>query len=232
MCPAAAPAAFSPCASVAPAASAAAFFAAPASSTPTGSFDCSHTTPARMNVAASCSASASSLEAATSPAPCATISCACAGPPMHATRAAPKRARSSAVGGVPSGGTSPFASETTAARRVRPACSNPAITSPTPSDGTARKTSSARASPFDIGSIRSSRGSSTPGRYSAFARASLNVSACARVRVCSVVRIPPRASSTATAVPNEPAPTTTARRSCGGSGSWGRGSGGMSGRRA
>ena len=38
MCPAAAPAALSPCASVAPAASAAAFFAAPASSTPSGSF--------------------------------------------------------------------------------------------------------------------------------------------------------------------------------------------------
>ena len=48
MWPAAAPAAFSPCASVAPDASAAAFFAAPASSTPIGSFDSSHTTPARM----------------------------------------------------------------------------------------------------------------------------------------------------------------------------------------
>ena len=32
------------------------------------------------------------------------------------------------------------------------------------------------------------------------------------MRVCSVVRNPPRASSTATAVPNDPAPTTTARR--------------------
>ena len=40
MCPAAAPAAFRPCASVAPAASAAAFLAAPASSTPIGSLDC------------------------------------------------------------------------------------------------------------------------------------------------------------------------------------------------
>ncbi len=53
MCPAAAPAAFSPWASVAPEASAAAFFAAPASSTPIGSFDSSHTTPARMNTPAS-----------------------------------------------------------------------------------------------------------------------------------------------------------------------------------
>ena len=40
MWPAAAPAAFRPCASVAPAARAAAFLAAPASSTPTGSLDC------------------------------------------------------------------------------------------------------------------------------------------------------------------------------------------------
>ena len=51
MCPAAAPAAFSPWASVAPAARAAAFLAAPASSTPTGSFDTSHTTPASVNIA-------------------------------------------------------------------------------------------------------------------------------------------------------------------------------------
>ena len=53
MCPAAAPAAFRPCASVAPAASAAAFLAAPASSTPSGSLDCSQTTPARVNTWAS-----------------------------------------------------------------------------------------------------------------------------------------------------------------------------------
>ncbi len=59
MCPAAAPAAFRPCASVAPAASAAAFFAAPASSTPTGSFDCSQTTPARVKTCASACASSS-----------------------------------------------------------------------------------------------------------------------------------------------------------------------------
>ena len=47
MWPAAAPAAFSPCASVAPAASAAAFLATPASSTPIGSLESSQTTPAR-----------------------------------------------------------------------------------------------------------------------------------------------------------------------------------------
>ena len=61
MCPAAAPAAFRPCASVAPAASAAAFLAAPASSTPTGSFDCSQTTPARVKICASERASPSSV---------------------------------------------------------------------------------------------------------------------------------------------------------------------------
>ena len=47
MCPAAAPATFRPWATVAPDASAAAFLATPASSTPTGSVDSSHTTPAR-----------------------------------------------------------------------------------------------------------------------------------------------------------------------------------------
>ena len=53
MWPAAAPAALRPCASVAPAASAAAFLAAPASSTPSGSLERSHTTPARVNTCAS-----------------------------------------------------------------------------------------------------------------------------------------------------------------------------------
>ena len=48
MSAAAMPAAFSPCAWVAPTATAAAFFATPASSTPTGSSDTSHTTPAAL----------------------------------------------------------------------------------------------------------------------------------------------------------------------------------------
>src|SRR6478609_11807820 len=39
--------------------------------------------------------------------------------------------------------------------------------------------------------------------------------ACSAVRVSSVVRMPPRASTTATAVPNDPAPTTVARRARG-----------------
>ncbi len=39
--------------------------------------------------------------------------------------------------------------------------------------------------------------------------------ACSGVRVCSVVRRPARASSTASAVPNEPAPITVARRAPG-----------------
>ena len=45
-----------------------------------------------------------------------------------------------------------------------------------------------------------------------FWRSSSSCEACSAVRVCSVVRKPPRASRTATAVPNEPAPSTTARR--------------------
>ena len=68
------PAAFSPCAWVAPTATAAAFFATPASSTPTGSSDTSQTTPARWKASATRCASASEREAQTSPAPDSTIS--------------------------------------------------------------------------------------------------------------------------------------------------------------
>ena len=212
MCPAAAPAAFRPCASVAPAASAAAFFAAPASSTPTGSVDVSHTTPARRKTWAIASASDSLLDAATSPAPSCTISRACAGPPTTATRPSPSRSPSRTLGARPSGGTRPLASDTTAAPRGRPASISPAMTSSRPRDGTPRKTKSARPRPASTLSMRSSRGSSTPGRYSAFSRSSCRRRDCSAVRAWSVVRSPPRASRTATAVPNDPAPTTTARR--------------------
>src|SRR5215210_2894035 len=69
-----------------------------------------------------------------------------------------------------------------------------------------------RPRPESADSMRSSRGSSTSGRYSLFSRSASSWRHCSGVRVCSVVRKPPRASRTATAVPNEPAPTTTARR--------------------
>src|SRR4051812_4372745 len=48
-----------------------------------------------------------------------------------------------------------------------------------------------------------------------FSRSAASRWACSGVRVCNVVRTPPRASSTATAVPNDPAPTTMARRARG-----------------
>ena len=54
-----------------------------------------------------------------------------------------------------------------------------------------------------------------PGGSARFSPSARRRSACSSVRVCSVVRRPPRASRTATAVPNEPAPTTTARRAPG-----------------
>src|SRR3954451_13495198 len=77
--------------------------------------------------------------------------------------------------------------------------------------------------PAATDSIRSSRGSATPGRYTWFSRSAFSRSACSAVRACSVVRNPPRASSTATAVPKDPAPITTARRPLGpGRCSWGR----------
>ena len=96
---------------------AAAFFATPASSTPTGSSETSHTTPARWNASATRWASASERERAhQARRRTRTISRACAGPPTQATRSAPNTASSATVGGVPSGGTSPFASETMPAR--------------------------------------------------------------------------------------------------------------------
>ena len=140
MWPAAAPAAFRPCDSVAPAASAAAFLAMPESSTPTGSLDCSQTTPARRNTFAIVAASRMSVDAATRPAPSVTISRACAGPPMQATRSMPNAWLSIVVGASPSGGTSPFAIEITGVRRGRPAAARLAITSSSPRDGTPRKT--------------------------------------------------------------------------------------------
>ena len=140
MWPAAAPAAFSPCASVAPEASAAAFFATPASSTPVGSLDSSHTTPALMNTPASAVASDSSVEAATRPAPSLTISRACAGPPTHPCGSVRTPRVRISVGGVPSGATRPLASDTTAALGGKPWASNPAITSASPAAGTPRNT--------------------------------------------------------------------------------------------
>jgi hypothetical protein len=114
--------------------------AAPASSTPIGSFDCSQTTPARMKTPAIVRASSSFVDAATSPAPSLTISRAWAGPPMHATRASPKRSRSRTVGATPLGGVRPFASEITALRAPSPLLVSPRIVVPRPSEGTPRKT--------------------------------------------------------------------------------------------
>ena len=120
MSAAAIPAALSPWAWVAPTATAAAFLAQPASSTPTGSSETSHTTPARWNTSATRCASASERDAHTSPAPVSTISRACAGPPTHATRSGPNTASRARVGGVPSGGTRPLARETIPARSLTP----------------------------------------------------------------------------------------------------------------
>ncbi len=68
----------------------------------------------------------------------------------------------------------------------------------------------ARGLDLQVGGQRARPGGRRGSRASARRR-----SACSSVRVCSVVRSPPRASSTATAVPKEPAPTTTARRAPG-----------------
>ena len=58
-------------------------------------------------------------------------------------------------------------------------------------------------------------GSLTPGRYSSFSRLRAISCALSSVRVPSATSSPPRASSTATAVPQLPAPITAALRSGG-----------------
>ena len=217
MCPAAAPAAFSPCASVAPAASAAAFLAAPASSTPTGSLDCSQTTPARVNT---CASEPRELLVAGGGDErrrrACTISCACAGPPTQATRAAPKLALSTTVGGRPSGGDEPLGDRHDGGARAEAGRAERG-------DHLAEAARGHREEHV-VGALDARR-----GRLDAQLRGQLDarqvdaVLALARraspparrVRVCSVVRRPPRASSTASAVPNEPAPMTVARRAPG-----------------
>ena len=106
----------------------------------------------------------SSVDAATSPAPSVTISRACAGPPMQATRSAPKRARSSTVGAMPSGGTRPLASETTGGAARRPAAeARDHLVEPARGHAEEHvvRAREARRRPARS---RSSRGSSTPGR--------------------------------------------------------------------
>ena len=215
MWPAAAPAALRPCASVAPAASAAAFFAAPASSTPTGSLDRSQTTPARMKT---CASAPRELLVARGGderrRPRAPSRARARGRRCRRRAAAPKRSREHdgrrrAVGRHEALGERDDARR---GRRARPRRAR-AITSPSPREGTpGRRSRRARRRPRR-GSMRSSRGQLDAGQVGAvLALARRARCACSAVRVCSVVRSPPRASSTASAVPNEPAPTTVARR--------------------
>ena len=181
---------------------------------PTGSSDCSQTTPGAGEHAARASARAPrSLHAATSAAPACTISCACAGPPTQATRSAPKRSPRTIVGGRPCGGTRPLATDTTAVRRAEARLRERG-------DHLAEAARGHRQE--DVVGARDAR----RGRLDAQRRRQLHARQVAavlalglhqraparRVRVCSVVRSPPRTSSTASAVPNEPAPMTVARR--------------------
>ena len=103
---------------MAPTATAAAFLATPASSTPTGSLETSHTTPARWNTSATRCASGPECEAHTSPAPVSsTISRACAGPPTQAVRSAPNARSSATVGRRAVGGHQPLGQRHHAGRR-------------------------------------------------------------------------------------------------------------------
>ena len=212
------PAALRPWLWVAPTATAAAFFATPASSTPTGSSETSHTTPERWNTSATRWASGSECEAHTSPAPDSTISRACAGPPTHAMRSAPNARSSATVGGVPSGGTRPLASETTPARVGHAQLADLLERLPHPLRGHGEEHEVGALELVAAGAERphlEALRERDPGQVvRVLARGRPARSACSAVRQSSVVRTPARSSRSATAVPNEPAPTTLARRGC------------------
>ena len=213
MWPAAAPAALRPIDSVAPAASAAAFLATPASSTPIGSLECSHTTPARMNTLAIVEREPLVERGGDQPGALGDHLARVRGPADagHAP-VAERRATAARSARCRRAGRGPWPA-------TRPACGGPGRPragrrSRRPARARGRRgTRSRRATrPAETGSTRISRGSSTPAQVGLVLAVGLEAPACSAVRVCSVVRKPPRASRTATAVPNEPAPTTTARR--------------------
>ena len=147
---------------------------------------------------------------------------------MQAVRASPNRLRSSAVGGAPAGGTSPLASDTIAARSGRPRLSRPT--------NHILESDRRHAEEHIVGAREARPDFLDPqltrkldaAQVDRFSRSSWRTRACSAVRAWSVVRNPPRASRTATAVPNEPAPMTTARL-VPGAGRWidGREIGGM-----
>ena len=163
-----------------------------------------------MNTSAIVSASAGvGARATTRPAPSVTISRACAGPadagdPVAAERSASQQHRSARC---PFGGTSPLASEITGVLRPSPAGSEPGdhLVEARATGRRGRRRSaraSARRRRLDP---QLATAAGTPGRYDAVLAVGLRGARPApAVRACRVVRKPPRASSTATAVPNEP----------------------------
>ena len=213
MCPAAAPAALRPWAWVAPAASAAAFLAAPASSTPIGSLERSQTTPARVKTSA--------IER---------------GEPLvggrgdergalgdHLARvrgpADARGARGAEARGEQHGRGDPVGRHEALGERdhgraaVEPARGEVGDDLAEPARGDAEEDVVGAAEPRRRPTRCAARaGASRRAGRRGFSRSASSRAHCSRVRVCSVVRKPPRASSTATAVPKDPAPTTTARR--------------------
>ena len=152
----------------------------------------------------------------TSDAPCSSASAACAGPARQATARARTRSATKALGSVPSGGASPLETTSTPAREgMAPPCaptaagSDCAGTAKQTRSWAARRRSDARRDRDVVGQRRRPAGSA---RSRAAVR---SCSACSAVRHPSSTSSPARASATARAVPQDPAPTTAARRSGG-----------------
>ena len=119
------------------------------------------------------------------------------------------------MGSAPIGCTKPLESSSTEAREPIRSDSEP-TTFGRAEEGTARQIRSQPASSISLVRLTvTPSGSLTPGRYSSFSPLRAIWRAFSSLRVPSSTSSPPRASSTATAVPQLPAPITAALRSGG-----------------
>ena len=148
------------------------------------------------------------------------------GPPRQATRCGAEALRSGRRRRRALGRDEPLATDTTAVRRQ--ARSRRAPRSPRPAPRGHGEEHVVRARDTRRGGLdrAAAPAARRPADRSRFSRSCSSSAACSAVRVCNVVRSPPRASSTASAVPNEPAPITVARRAPGVGSARARGAGG------
>ena len=177
----------------------------------------SHSTPrARGSSPASSAAKMRSSEATVTRRAAATASTACAGPPRHATGRLAECARATQLARERAVAARPGPWSARAPRRPRGCRSRDRARAPPGARGTAPpgrpgRRSSESTSSAVIDARRSRAARRRAGRR-VLVRVETEVAACSGVRQPSCTEAPARASSVATAVPQLPAPTTTAWR--------------------